>query len=380
MTNPLETLTLDQLRERTSIKWRRYPEDVLPLWVAEMDVPQADPVRRAVTDAVERGDTGYPDGTAYAGAVAAFATHRWGWRIDVEHTAVVADVMNGIVAALRLVTGPEDAVVVNSPVYTPFYAFTRYTGRRVVESPLGADGRIDFRVLEDTFAEVTKGGRPAAYLLCSPHNPTGTVHTREELLAVVRLAKEYGVRVVVDEIHAPIVYPDATHTPFLTLPGAEDAFVVFSASKAWNLAGIKSALLVAGPEAARDLARMPEEVSHGSSHLGVIAHVAALEHGGDWLAEVLAGLDRNRGLLGDLLAKHLPDVGYRPPEGTYLAWLDCRALDLPGEIADVFLERGRVALMSGAAFGTGGEGFVRLNIATSPEILEEAVRRMALAL
>src|SRR5680860_416290 len=309
MTNPLETLTLDQLRERTSIKWRRYPEDVLPLWVAEMDVPQADPVRRAVTDAVERGDTGYPDGTAYAGAVAAFATHRWGWRIDVEHTAVVADVMNGIVAALRLVTGPEAAAVVNSPVYTPFYAFTRYTGRRVVESPLGADGRIDFRVLEDTFAEVTKGGRPAAYLLCSPHNPTGTVHTRDELLAVVRLAKEYGVRVVVDEIHAPIVYPDATHTPFLTLPGAEDAFVVFSASKAWNLAGIKSALLVAGPEAANDLARMPEEVSHGSSHLGVIAHVAALEHGGDWLAEVLAGLDRNRGLLGDLLAKHLPDVG-----------------------------------------------------------------------
>src|SRR5680860_550234 len=144
MTNPLETLTLDQLRERTSIKWRRYPEDVLPLWVAEMDVPQADPVRRAVTDAVERGDTGYPDGSAYAAAVAAFAQDRWGWSIDVEHTAVVADVMNGIVASLRLVTGPEDPVVVNSPVYTPFYAFTRYTGRRVVESPLGADGRIDF--------------------------------------------------------------------------------------------------------------------------------------------------------------------------------------------------------------------------------------------
>lgn len=363
------------------MKWREFPEDVLPLWVAEMDVMPAEPVARSIIDAVGKGDTGYPSGTAYAEALQSFAHDRWGWDgIAVERTAIVPDVMLGVVAMLRLVTGPGDAVVVNCPVYPPFYAFVEHLDRRVVEATLTAEHRIDFDTLAEAFAQATAGGRPAAYLLCSPHNPTGTVHSLEELTAVAALAAEHGVRVVVDEIHAPIIMPGECFVPYLSVPGGENALSLMSASKAWNLAGIKSALAIAGPEAADDLARLPDEVSHGASHLGLIAHTAALRDGGDWLDALLAGLDRNRTLLGSLLQEHLPAVRYLPPQATFLTWLDCRALQLGTAPAAVFLDKGRVALMEGAAFGTGGAGHVRLNIATSAEIITEAVRRMGAAI
>lgn len=378
--NPLQTLSIQELRRRTSVKWRRYPPDVLPLWVAEMDVPVAEPVALAVTEAIALGDTGYPAGSGYAEAIAAFAAARWAWEVPVERTSVVPDVMLGVVEVLKLVTRPGGAVVVNSPVYPPYYQFIEHMDRQVVEAPLGADHRIDLDSLEAALRAATEGGRSAAYLLCSPHNPTGTVHTPEELRALTDLAARHHVRVVVDEIHAPIVRPDAIHVPYLSMPGTEDAVVLLSASKAWNLAGLKAALAVAGEAAAADLARIPTGVGFGTSHVGVIAHSAAFRQGGGWLDDLLRGLEENRLLLERLLAEHLPGIVYRPSEGTYLAWLDCRGLHLDGDPAEVFLERGRVALNSGAEFGTGGAGHVRLNLATRPELIIEAVRRMAAAL
>ncbi|KUL21181.1 MalY/PatB family protein [Streptomyces regalis] len=381
--NPFRALALDRLRCRTSVKWRAYPDDVLPMWVAEMDVPLAEPVVRALTDALALGDTGYPAGTGYAEALAGFADKRWGWDgLAVERTAIVPDVMLGVVEMLKLVTGPGDSVVVNSPVYPPFYQFVEHMDRRVLEAPLGMDLRIDLDALEEMFRQATAGGRRAAFLLCSPHNPTGTLHTSDELAAVAALAERHGVRVVADEIHAPITAGGAEFVPYLSVPGAESGLSLMSASKAWNLAGLKAALAIAGPAAAADLARLPEEVSHGPSHLGVIAHTAALRDGSSWLDALLSALDDNRRLLADLLAEHLPAITYRPGEATYLAWLDCRALDLGGgaDPADVFLRRGRVALSSGIPFGTGGAGHVRLNLATSPELIREGVRRMATAL
>ncbi|WP_225632645.1 MalY/PatB family protein [Streptomyces solaniscabiei] len=379
--DPLRALTLDRLRRRTSMKWRTHPADVLPLWVAEMDVPLARPVVRAVTDAMELGDTGYPAGTAYAEALAAFAGKRWGWDdLAVERTAIVPDVMLGVVEMLKLVTGPGDPVIVNPPVYPPFYQFVTHLDRRVVEAPLGADLRIDAQVLEDAFRRAVAGGGRAAYLLCSPHNPTGTVHTDGELAAVAALAERYGVRVVADEIHAPVVAEGVRFVPYLSVPGAERGLSLMSASKGWNLPGLKAALALAGPGAAGDLARMPEEVGHGPSHVGVIAHTAALREGTAWLDAVLAGIDENRRLLTDLLAARLPGVVHHPGEATYLAWLDCRALGLGDDPAQAFLHRGRVALSPGPDFGTGGAGHVRLNLATSPEVITEAVRRMAAAL
>jgi len=391
--NPLEQLTLQQLRQRTSVKWRAYPPDVIPLWVAEMDVMPAEPVARALRHALDIGDTGYAYGPDYPRAVGEFASQRWGWDdFPAESAKSVPDVMMGIVEVLRLVTEPGDPVVVNCPVYPPFYAFVASAGRQVVESPLTGGGRIDLDRLSATFAEVTRTHPRAAYLMSSPHNPTGAVHTQEELRVVAQLAQQYGVRVVVDEIHAPLVMPGVRFVPYLSVPGSQDAFSVLSASKAWNLAGLKAALAVAGPDARSDLARMPEEVSHGASHLGVIAHTAAFRDGGPWLDGLLDGLAANRDLLGRLLAERLADVGYAPPQGTYLAWLDFRHLGMhelgrqgSGVVSELegparfFLDRARVALSSGHVFGTGGAGHVRLNFATSQAVLTEAVERMAAA-
>ncbi|MGI8434193.1 MAG: MalY/PatB family protein [Nocardioidaceae bacterium] len=380
MTNPLETLSLDQLRRRTSEKWRAFPSDVLPLWVAEMDVPLAPAVVEALREAVDLGDSGYSTGQLYAEAVADFAAARWQWSVDVDSCTIVPDVMLGIVELLKLTTGPGDPVIVNPPVYPPFFPFVEHMDRRVVEVPLTVAHRLDLEQLAAAFERETASGARAAYLLCSPHNPTGTVHSRDELLAVAELASRYGVRVVVDEIHSPLVYADSGHHPYLSLAGTEDAFSVLSASKAFNLSGLKAALAIAGPAAAADLARIPEEVSHGPSHLGVIAHAAGLTCDREWLDDLLAGLDSNRSLLAEHLSELLPQVSYRPPQGTYLAWLDCRGLDLGGvDPAEAFLTRGKVALNSGLAFGAGGEGHVRLNLATSSAILTEAVERMARA-
>ncbi|MFJ8740950.1 MalY/PatB family protein [Embleya sp. NPDC127516] len=375
--NPLRALSLAELRQRTSEKWRVYPQDVLPVWVAEMDVLPAEPVAQAIIDAVRLGDTGYATGTAYARALSDFAAKRWDWRtLAVERTAIVPDVMLGVVEMLRLVTDPGGRVIVNSPVYPPFYAFVTHMDRQVVEAPLGADHRIDLDVLEAAFRAAGATGERVAYLLCNPHNPTGTVHTEAELTAVAALAAEYGVRVVVDEIHAPLASPDV-FVPYLSVPGAENGLSLMSASKGWNLAGLKAALAVAGPAAAEDLARMPAEAADGCSHLGVIAHTAALRDGVGWLDALLVGLDENRRLLAELLADRLPSVRYTPAEGTYLAWLDCRELGLGDSPATRFLERGRVALSCGTYFGTGGAGHARFNLATHPDILTEAVARMA---
>jgi cystathionine beta-lyase len=362
------------------LKWRQYAEDVLPLWVAEMDVATPEPVAEALVAAVRRGDTGYPFGDGYAEALGGFAARRWGWDgVVAERTAIVPDVMLGVVEMLKLVTVPGDPVVVNSPVYPPFYDFVAHMDRKVVEAPSGVDGRIDFAVMEGVFQRLAAVGRRGAFLLCNPQNPTGVVHTREELERVAELTASFGVRVVADEIHAPLVAAGEKFTPYLSVAGAQDGLTLMSASKGWNLAGLKAAVAIAGPASAVDLARMPEEVGHGPSHLGVIAHVAALREGGEWLDALLAGIEENRLLLGRLLAEHLPGVRWRPGAGTYLQWLDCRGLELGDDPAQVFLDRGRVAVNSGILFGTGGVGHVRINIATSPAVLTEAVQRMASA-
>jgi len=380
MDNPLVGPGLERLRERRSVKWRLYDPDILPLWVAEMDVVPAEPIQQAVADAMRRGDTGYPWAADYAEALSAFAAKRWGWEPDPATMEIVPDVMLGVVEVLKLVADPGAAVVVNSPVYPPFFQFVSHLGHRVVEAPLGEDGRLDLAALERAFADATSDGARAAYLLCNPQNPTGAVHTPEELTAALELAHSSGVRVVADEIHAPVVHAPATFTSVASLPAGSRAVALMSASKAFNLAGLKAAMAVPGPEAVADLARMPEEVSHGASHLGVIAHRAAYLDGGPWLDALLAGLDSNRQLLATLLAEQLPEVGYRVPDGTFLAWLDFTALDLGDDPAAVLRERARVALHPGPGFGQGGKGHARLNFGTSPDIVREAVFRIAAAL
>lgn len=374
-----DTVPLDQLRRRTSEKWRHYPPDVLPLFVAEMDVPQPEPVVRAVADAMRLGDTGYPSGSAYAEAMSGFAAERWDWTVDVAATRLVPDVMLGAVELLRLVTDPGDAVVISPPVYPPFAAFVDHAARRVVDAPLGGDGRLDLAALDRAFGEATATGRRAAYLLCHPHNPTGTLHTADELRALGELATRHGVRVVADEIHAPLVLgPGSRFVP--TTTQIPDAIGLHSASKAFNLAGLRAAVAVPGPDAVADLARLPAVVADGVTHLGALAQRTAYAECGAWLDEVLDGLRHNQRLVAGLLAEQLPAAVWSPPEATYFAWIDLRALDAVRAGADPArqaLHRGRVALNPGPTFGVEGQGFVRLNLAASTSMLTEAVARLA---
>jgi len=366
---PFDDLSLEELRRRRSAKWIRYAPDVLPAWVAEMDFPLAPPVREAILAAVERDDAGYATPLELPAVFAEFAAARWGWTVDPTRTLLLADIMSGVAEVLRALTAPGDRVVVNPPVYPPFFITVRDVGREVVEVPL-VGGRLDLDGLERAFA-----GGARAYLLCNPHNPTGGVFTRDELAAVAGLASAHGVLIVSDEVHAPMTLPGATHTPYLTV--TEQGIALVSASKAWNLAGLKSALAVVD---ATDLSAIPPHVSYHAGYFGVLASIAAFTDGVGWLDELVVHLDAQRGRLVDLLAAELPQVGYTPPQAGYLAWLDCRAFDLGDDPSEVFVERGRVALSPGPTFGEQGKGFARLNFGTSGELLAEAVRSMRSAL
>lgn len=363
---------------RTGVKWGVHAADVLPLWVAEMDAAPCEPVLEAVTAAMRRGDTGYPLGDAYVEAAAEFARDTWGWTFSPDLASPIADVMIGVSELVREITDPGGTIVVSSPVYNAFFDFLAMLGRQVLDAPLTPEGRLDPEALDRAFGEaITDGGR-TAYLLCNPQNPTGTVHTRAELESLAEIANRHGAVVIADEIHAPIVH-EGTFTPYLTVAGGERGVCLTSASKAWNLAGLKAALIIRGAEAIVEL-DLPEVHTHGASHLGQIAGISAWTDGRAWLAQVTDEIAHNGALLGRLLAEHAPQIGYAAPAATYLAWLDCRELGLGDDPMTVFLERARVAFSSGPSFGETGRGFVRVNLATSPEILTEAVERIAQAI
>lgn len=371
-------VSLDELRRsRTSVKWRAHAPDVLPLFIAEMDAAPCPAVVDAVTSAVARGDTGYAWSLPYAAACASFADAEWGWSFDPGHSTSVADVLTGIVHLIGLFTEPGGPVIVSSPVYNAFFDVIASTGRRVVDAPLSASGELDPEALARVFGELRTGRERAVYLLSNPHNPTGTVHSPALLGRLASLADEHDVQVVSDEIHAPLVYDDAVFTPYLAVPGSERAITVTSASKAWNLAGLKAAIIVPGPDAVSDVSRLHPLVTYGASHLGAIAQAAAYTHGRAWVHQLVAELADNRALLAELVEERLPGVGLVSPPSTYLAWLDFRDVGLGDDPAAVVLERGRVALSPGPTFGQSGAGFARLNFATSGEILTQAVDRIA---
>jgi len=372
---------LSVLRERTSMKWRSYPADVLPMFVAEMDVPLAEPIADALMAAVQRSDTGYvAPGNGLGGAFAGFVDRRWGWRVDPACVTSTTDVSVAIVESIRRVITPGDPVVINPPVYPPFFDLVPEAGGRVLEVPLlhGETGwSLDLDGLERAFS-----GGARAYLLCNPHNPVGHPQSVEDLTAVAELADRYGVTVISDEVHAPLTHTDATFTPFLAVSpeAAEHGVCVTSASKAWNLAGLKCAVIVTASERMRRLmAGLPAEVSWRTSQFGLIASVAAFRDGEEWLNGVVAMIRANRVLLAELLDAQLPGVRYEQPHASYLAWLDLSGLGWGDDPAAVALERARVALSPGPRFGAPGRGFARLNIGCSPEVLAEAVSRLAAA-
>lgn len=381
LVHPFDALTEAGLRRRQSAKWKVFPDDVLPAWVAEMDFPIAEPIRRALLQAVELDDAGYADPRGLGAVAAPWARALWDWELQPSDVHVVADVVTGIHELLGVATAPGDRVVIEPPVYHPFAANIERLGRVVAPAPIRLeDGayRPDLEAIERAYAS---GAR--AHLLCSPHNPSGLVYSRAELTRIAELACAHDVLVIADEIHAPLTFPGETHLPFpsVSAEAARCSVVMTSASKTWNLAGLKAAMMIGCGERGRAaLAKLYPDLPYHAGHLGVLATRAALSEGGPWLASVHQILERNRALLGDLLAEHLPAARWIPQRAGYLSWIDCRALGLGDDPAKAFLARGKVALSSGPMFGAEGKGFARLNIATSRGLLEEAVRRMASAL
>ncbi|MGQ4517191.1 aminotransferase class I/II-fold pyridoxal phosphate-dependent enzyme [Streptomyces sp. DW26H14] len=386
--SPFDAVDPGLLRRRHNTKWYGTPGDVLALSVAETDFAPAPPVARVLERAFADGDFGYapPDAIGLPAAFAAFAGRHWGWHPDPAAFVPVSEVMVGVVEALRVLTAPGDRVVVETPAYGPYFRVMRETGRTLVPVPLlhTADGwRRDTEGLRRAFAEGA-----TAMLLCNPHNPTGHLADRAELAAVAALAAEHGAAVLADEIWAPLVLDgaDAEHpgdgpdfVPYATVPGVAEgppSVALTSASKAYNIPGLKCALLLPLTDGATAALRgVPELLSHRISLPGVLASQAAFEEGDAWLGGLRAYLRSNRDLLTRLLAEHLPGAGYTAPAATYLAWLDLRSVVPNGApVAAHVEERARVRLTDGDEYGA--PGWARLNFGTSAALLGESVRRL----
>lgn len=377
--SPVHADPIELLRKRTSEKWTTYPADVLPLFVAEMDYPLAEPVSAAIIERVRASDTGYVASAGpLAPAFAGFAGRAWGWDVDPARVRTTTDVSVAIVETLRQATSPGGAVVITPPVYPPFFDLIPEAGGTVVEVPLLDDGEswsLDLAGLERAFAAGAQ-----ALLLCNPHNPLGLVHPQATLAAVAGLAARYNVIVISDEIHAPLVHHGATFTPFLSISddARQQGVTVTAASKGWNIAGTKCALLVtASDRTDAILNRMTYEVGFRTSLLGLHASVAAFTLAEEWLGEALLAIEASRDLLASLVAERLPGVALRMPRAGFLAWLDFRALGWGDDPSERILDRARVALVAGPNFGVQGRGFARLNFACSPEVLTEAIDRIA---
>lgn len=381
---PIEVtaFALEELRTHRSEKWREFPGDVLPLPVAEMDFPVALPIRELLMEMVSRSDLGYlgpiPELPL---AFENFAKKRWGWVLDPNQVHIVTDVGVGVVEVLRLFTSPGDRVLINTPVYHNFNTWVGETKLVKVDVPfeqVGHEWTLDLAAVEEAYRSGVK-----AHLLCSPHNPIGRVYSKSELLKIAQLAREYSVIVISDEIHGPLTFSESTFVPFLSL--GEDAesvgIVVTAASKAWNIAGLKCAMVISqSPMMDALLKKLPIATHYRASLLGAFATAKAFSDGEEWLEGAMKALDFNRYLLRDLLDKKIPEIKYQVPSCTYLAWLDLEALNLGRNPSQILLDRGRVALSPGKAFSPHTANFVRLNFATSPEILTEAVNRMVVAI
>lgn len=363
---------------RRSAKWTSYPADVLPLTVAEMDVRLAEPIAQQLLRAVDGSDTGYAGDTSeLVAAFSAFSACRWGWDTSGAAFRTAADVAVGATEMLRLLAA-RGRVVVTPPVYPPFYAWISAADAEPVEVPLlrtqGAL-RLDIEGIERAFATGVQ-----AMLLCNPHNPTGTVASREELVAVADAAARYGVTIIADEVHAPLVAAGQEHVPYLSVSdnAAMTGFAMHSASKAWNLAGLKCALLIA-TDAARFPENMPHELPWGVGHFGVKAAEAAYSEGAAWLDQVVLDLGDHALFLDSLIRQSVPVIGYTPPAAGFLAWLDVTGLALPEPASTFFLRNAGVALSDGSDFGPGGASHLRLNFGCSRSVLQDAVERMGAA-
>lgn len=371
--------SLDELRNRGTVKWTAYSPDVLPLWVAESDATTCPAVSTAIHEACEREQFGYlsQDISALTTATADFSAARYGWRPNPDNIFAVADVVRGVTLAVERFTRPDSAIVVPTPAYMPFFQVGPALGRETVCIPTLADGP-DLGALERAFADGA-----GCLILCNPNNPLGFTYSADKLREITDLAARFGARVISDEIHGPVVL-DGTHTPTASVSDTAAAvtIAVTATSKGWNTAGLKCAQIIFNDEDAKTWRKLPFIVREGASILGVAAATAAYRDGVPWLDNFVDVLRTNRETLRTRLSTIAPQARFNPPQASFLARLDLG--DVPGidkgDPAAWLMENAKIALNPGFAFGEGGAGHVRLNFATSPEILGEALDRFDAAL
>ncbi|GAA5225663.1 MalY/PatB family protein [Paeniglutamicibacter antarcticus] len=382
--HPFDLLTVEQLRRSGSLKWSEY-RGTLGAWVAEMDFGTAPGVIVAAQETLANGLIGYAPTQLVNDmqqATAAWLDNRFEWKLEPGQVRPLNSVAVALDAAIMHFSPqhhPDAPVVLLTPAYMPFLAAASRFGRGTIQVamlPTETGWDIDWPALKHALA----GG--SLLVLVNPHNPIGKVYSREELLAISELVEATGSRVFVDEIHSPLVFDGASHIPYATVSHAAAAHSItaVAATKAFNLPGLKCAQLVLTNDADRRLwAGVGDTFEHGAANVGLAATTAAYRTGTGWLDGVIAYLDESRMLLADLITEHLPHVRYRPPHGTYLAWLDVSRLSLDPSPARFFLKEAQVALINGSDCGAGAQGFVRLNFATPRPVLGGMIHRMGAA-
>ncbi len=381
-TYDFDALTEQDLRARQTVKWN-YFGDALAMWVAEMDFPTAPEVMAGIRAAVEREEFGYPRlANGLPEAYAEYALREYGQHVEPAYCQVLPDVLKGVELGIGAYSPPGTPVVLPTPAYMPFWEVPSLVEREILPVPLHQDdaGRYTLN-LDGIDAAFKQGGR--SIILCQPYNPIGRVFTHDELAALSEVVEANGAFVISDEIHAPLVYAGRT-VPYATVSdvAAGHCITITSASKAWNLPGLKAAIsLVHTPENHEIwLREVPMKKWHGASTIGIEANIAAFRDGEPWLEACKAYLAANAAWLAETLTDQLPEVRYTPPEGTYFAWLDFSALGLPDDPAAWFRQHAGVVMNNGPAFGPGGQGYARMNLATTRAILTEGVERIVGAL
>ena len=373
----VEGQSLTQLRTRTSEKWTGSEPDVLPMPVAEMDFEIDQSIKDRLHALVDNSDTGYLGSTKELEVnLATFAKKRWNWEIDTDFIYTCGDVAIGMLEPTRMVLQPGEKIMLNTPVYMNMRNWANRVQAEIVDAPMAKDGMhftLDFDAIEAGYRDGVK-----VHYLCNPHNPTGTVFTAEELSRLADLAQKYGVMVFSDEIHGPIAYESNAFVPFLSVSESARAvgIAVTSASKAWNLAGLKCAQIITADEKMKEIVdSMPRSARFSASLFG--SHASAVAYTAtEWLDAAIVTLDRNRRFLESELSQKLPTVDYRIPDASYLGWLDVTSLNLGDDPAATILEKGRLLLANGALFGPDSQNFVRINFACSEEIITEGVDRL----
>jgi cystathionine beta-lyase len=380
----IDATTVEMLRDRGSFKWTAPGPDGFGAAVAEMDFGAAPPILEALAALSDSANFGYLSQhltDELASACADFEKERFGWSIDPGQVHHIPDVLKALELAITQFSRPDAPVILPTPAYMPFLAVPPFLGREIIQVPMINDAGLFSLDLDGIDEAFRAGGN--LLIFCNPYNPLGRVFTRAEMIALTEVVDRHGGRVFSDEIHAPLVYAGQQHIPYASTSDTAAAHTITatSASKAWNLPGLKCAEVILTNEADRTKwDGLGPFASHGASNPGVVANIAAFRHGGPWLDEVLVYLDESRHLLADLVAQHLPGVVYRPPDGTYLAWLDCSALELPGSPGALITDRAKVLVVDGPAFGAGVTGALRFNFATPHHILTDLVERMSAAL